>query len=690
MWLTRPSARAHSKVASGLTLPKLRRFSQAIFLALFLVLLWATEYRGSLQPGELELRLPHTVRVFLECDPFLAVANAVATHALYRGLLWSMAILIPTLFLGRFFCGWICPLGTLNHLVGNIRSERKSGRRLIDSNRYKRWQTFKYYLLLPLLAAAFFGSAIAGIFDPIALAVRSIGLSILPAWNYALEALLVHGHRQAVKAGILLSFKQAYFRQGFLLGAIFLAILALNLWVTRLWCRALCPLGALLGLASRWSILGLEKHADRCGDCNRCLLHCQGGDDPIPGAPWRKSECHLCMNCVDDCPESGIRFRFFPPSSSPRTVETADLKRRQLLAGLAAGAAAVPLLRANTGLNTEPQERLIRPPASLDEKRFLARCIRCGACMKVCPNNALHPAFAEAGWEGIWTPVLVPRVGYCEPGCALCGEVCPTGAIWQFTAKEKAWTDSGRDVRPIRLGTAFYDRGRCLPWAMATDCIVCQEWCPTSPKAIDLRPADVTDAAGNAKQVLQPYLDPERCVGCGACEFACPVRDRPAVYVTSVGESRSETNQILLRRTAKPASWLPEDGDAPGWTKAGETRVFEAADLWQYVDGDAERYLRAGVRRTLTAKYRYRDAEEAVADVHRMQTPEGAAAIFESEPAAGSHPVALGDAGRSYGQTVTFHHGAFFVRLVAYENTPQTEPALLSLGRAIEARLTRQ
>jgi len=224
---------------------------------------------------------------------------------------------------------------------------------------------------------------------------------------------------------------------------------------------------------------------------------------------------------------------------------------------------------------------------------------------------------------------------------------------------------------------------------MATECIVCEEWCPTSPKAIYLRPADVVDAAGNAKQVRQPYLDPERCVGCGACEFACPVQDRPAVYVTSVGESRSRTNQLVLRRPARPVSWFPESQDVPGWTKSGETRVFEAADLWKYVDGDAERYLRAGVRRTLTAQYRYRDSLDAVADIHLMEAGRGAASIFESEPDAGSRPVRLGDAGRSYGQSVTFRKGPHFVRLVAYQDAPQVEAALMSLARAIEARLPR-
>ena len=666
-------------VRSGLTLPRLRRLSQTVFLGLFLVLLYKTELRGSFRPGELEFRLPYPVRAFLETDPLIAIANALATHALYRGLLWSLAILIPTLLLGRFFCGWICPLGTLNHMVGNLPPGKKTSRQRIASNRYKEWQTFKYYLLFASLLAAFLGSALVGILDPIALTVRSLALSILPAGNYALP--------------VAVSFKPAHFRQAFPLGVMFIAILALNLRITRLWCRALCPLGALLGLASRWSILGLEKHPAECEDCNRCLLHCQGGDDPIPGAPWRKAECVLCMNCVADCPESGIQFRFFPPAPSASTIEGADLKRRKVLAGLAAGAATLPLLRANTGLSAEPHERLIRPPAALDEKQFLARCIRCGECMKVCPNNALHPALAEAGWEGVWTPVLVPRVGYCEPSCTLCGQVCPTGAIWGFTSKEKAWaavpTGPGAGLPPIRLGTAFYDRGRCLPWAMATDCIVCEEWCPTSPKAVYLRWAEVTDAGGNKKQVRQPYIDAEHCVGCGACEFACPVRDRPAVYVTSVGESRSKTNQLLMRRVAKPMSWFPESGDVPGWTKAGETRSFDAVDLWKYVDGDAERYLRAGVRRTLTANYRYADVD-AVADIHLMEAPRGAASIFESEPSAGSRPMALGDAGRSYGQSLTFRRGAFFVRLVAYQDTPRTEAALVSLAQGIEARLARE
>jgi len=538
---------------------RLRRISQVVFFLLFLFLLLRTELRGSLHASGSDMALPYPVRLFFQIDPLVAVANALATHSLYHGLLWSLVILIPTLFLGRFFCGWICPMGSLNHFFSSLKSERKRGKQLIESNRYKRWQTTKYYILVIVLVAAAFGTGIAGWFDPLSLLVRSLGLSVLPGLNYALSAglhALEHSRFGVVQTAgsilhfifgaLVLSFKQPHFRQGFYLGLIFIFLIALNLRVSRFWCRALCPLGALLGVASRWSVLGLSKKSEHCNDCNRCLMHCQGGDDPIGGVPWRRAECHLCLNCVDECPDRALAFQFFPSSGS---VDGPDLRRRKLISTVVAGAAIVPLARSTNGFAVERHERLLRPPGALDEEHFLERCIRCGECMKVCPNNALHPTLTEAGLEGLWTPVLVPRTGYCEASCVLCSQVCPTGAIWEITPREKGWTvELSADTKPVKLGIAFYDRGRCLPWAMATECIVCEEWCPTSPKAIYLRQAEVVDAKGKIKQVKQPYLDPSLCVGCGACEYACPVQDRPAVYVTSIGESRSRTNQSLLNR----------------------------------------------------------------------------------------------------------------------------------------------
>ena len=539
-------------------LPFLRRISQIFFLLLFLGLLVFTSLRPTLSvAGDIHLRAP--VRLFFEWDPLVALTNALASHALYRGLLWSLVILLPTLFLGRFFCGWICPMGTLQHWIGGLPSDAKRGKARIESNRYKRWQASKYLILIAGLVAACFGSAAIGWFDPFSLLVRSFGLALLPAFNFAVRALLTPMERShialvknsgeilhAILGFLVLDFRQPHFYQGLVLGVLFLAILAASLRVTRFWCRAICPLGALLGVLSRWSILGLHKDQSKCNNCNRCLLHCQGGDEPIGAAKWRKPECLMCMNCVGACPDQSLSFRFF--RNEPE-VTAPDLNRRKTLTTLAAGAAIVPLMRANTGLGKSRHERLLRPPGSLDEDDFLSRCIRCGECMKVCPNTALHPTLEEAGLEGLWSPTLVPRIGYCEPSCVLCSEVCPTGAIWQITPKEKGWVVGvGGDSHPIRLGTAFYDRGRCLPWAMATECIVCEEWCPVSPKAIYVEEAQVIDSAGNVKTLKQPRIDPSRCVGCGACEYACPLQEHPAVYVTSIGESRSPGAQILLNR----------------------------------------------------------------------------------------------------------------------------------------------
>ena len=202
-------------------------------------------------------------------------------------------------------------------------------------------------------------------------------------------------------------------------------------------------------------------------------------------------------------------------------------------------------------------DKVIRPPGSVEEREFLERCIRCAECMKVCPNNALHPAFFEAGLEGLWTPILIPRIGYCEYSCVLCGQVCPTGAIQKIDEKAKM----GLGQKPVSIGTAMYDKGRCLPWSMATPCIVCEEFCPTSPKAIWAEEVEVPkrDDKYGAKgehakmgtiKVQQPRVDPSLCIGCGACEKVCPIVDKPAVYVTNAGETRSKTNVILLENTA--------------------------------------------------------------------------------------------------------------------------------------------
>jgi len=244
---------------------RLRRLSQIVIFISFVGLLLRTKLFDF---SDTINRPSFPGNFFFKLDPLLALTNAVAGHAVYYGLLWSLVVLIPTFLLGRFFCGWICPLGSLNQFLGGIRSESGRRRTLIAANRYKKWQATKYLLLIAGFVAALCRINMVSWIDPFSLLVRSAGLSILPA--------------AASKKYYVVC--QPHYWLSVLLCVAFLALLAMNLCVTRFWCRALCPLGALLGMASRWSLVGLHKDAATCNRCNRCLIACQGGDDPIGGA----------------------------------------------------------------------------------------------------------------------------------------------------------------------------------------------------------------------------------------------------------------------------------------------------------------------------------------------------------------------------------------------------------------------
>src|SRR5512140_1569841 len=104
-------------------LRRLRLASQIAFLALFVVLLVRTEFNAGTRAAGDALLLPHPVGWFLEASPLVALGTALATSSLYRRLIWCLIILVPTFFLGRFFCGWVCPFGTLNHFFGSWKSE---------------------------------------------------------------------------------------------------------------------------------------------------------------------------------------------------------------------------------------------------------------------------------------------------------------------------------------------------------------------------------------------------------------------------------------------------------------------------------------------------------------------------------------------------------------------------------------
>ena len=511
---------------------RIRIATQGLFLLIFLWLFLQTEAKGANELG-------YPVKIFLDADPLIFITTILAGREWYKTLYLAILVIIATVILGRVFCGWVCPMGTLNNMVSTLKKQRSKTTTL-------NWYRYKYYILIFFLTSSLFSLQLIGIVDPISLLIRSFSLAVYPLTSYATAAIFDAGYNTNIPylvnisefiyslfKKIFLPFQQPFYLQSAFVGVLFFLILGLNLLERRFWCKYLCPLGALLGIFSRYAFLKRSVSED-CNECGACASVCQGNAAPDLKENWRNSECLVCMNCDDLCPQNAIHFGF----TKNQPVAGMDLGKRRVIGSLLSGLIAVPLLRITPIVKAGvPDPKLIRPPGALDEKQFLRRCIKCGECMKVCITNGLQPTFLEAGIEGIWSPILVPRIGYCEYRCTLCGQVCPTGAIKRLELPEKT---------KVKLGLAMIDKGRCLPHAHATPCIVCEEVCPTPKKAIWFEQVKVRNREGKELTLKQPRVDLEICIGCGICEAKCPVLGQPAIYVTSIGESRSRDNQLLL------------------------------------------------------------------------------------------------------------------------------------------------
>ncbi|HCS47711.1 MAG TPA: (4Fe-4S)-binding protein [Candidatus Aminicenantes bacterium] len=523
----------------------LRIITQAVFFGLFLYLLFKTHFTGQDYIGRVE--------VFFHFDPLLAIATAIASRVLFASFILAGVTLVVTLVAGRYVCGWVCPLGSVHQFFSFVfkkakllkpRKEEKSAGRL----------AWKYYILLAVLVGSLFTVDLVGIADPLSFLYRSFATGIIPWFARAGAAFigLLYGLKlssagdAAAQFFGTLSLNQT-FQQGFFLSLLFLGAVLLNISKERFWCRYLCPAGALLGLFSRWNVGKVRVDMDKCIKCNLCTLHCQTQANPYPNEQWRSSECVYCYTCASICPTKAV---YFPVKRTPEKIASVNLSRRRLIFTSALAVVAAPFFKI-TPAGKRAAAKLIRPPGALPEPKFLQKCVKCSECMKACPTNGLQPALDEAGPEGIWTPVLKPRIGYCEYYCSLCTQVCPTGAIKELTIEEKI---------KVKIGSAWINKDRCIPYALGLPCIVCEEHCPTSPKAIKFVMVEAKLPDGTVATQKAPVIDLDLCIGCGICETKCPVMDDPAIYCTSVGEDRSEKNRLLLE-LIQPATLTEEPKD---------------------------------------------------------------------------------------------------------------------------------
>jgi len=499
----------------------LRRLSQTFFLFLFIYILWSTTYplKGFISP-----------QILFKLDPLIMLVTAMSERVLLPGLVFSLVMVVMTLILGRFFCGWVCPLGSLIDFFG---AWRKKKRRLPDIMNAKIRKT-KYVILAIIVFFAVGGIQGAWLLDPIVLVARVVSLNIIPAFTLLIDHVFifvikkfelygpVYDVYRELKA-TLLGVNVHFFVNSLITFIVFVVICGLGLWISRAWCRLLCPLGGLYAALARFSLL--QRKTENCTHCRICHQHCRMGAIKEDGS-YSQEECILCMDCIYDCRAGETEFSFeHEDNSQPRDREVHSSRREFLLWLLAS----IPLLgfRHERKVVFNDGANVIRPPGALREDEFCNTCVRCGNCMKVCITNGLQPAMFQNGIKGLWTPRLVPEIGYCEYQCTLCGQVCPTGAITALAVEGK---------KQAKLGVARIDRSLCIAWADNKQCIVCEEHCPVADKAIKVKEEVV-----HGRKVYKPFVDESLCIGCGICQNKCPVRPVRAIQVDPAQANRVTT-----------------------------------------------------------------------------------------------------------------------------------------------------
>lgn len=498
---------------------RIRKIVQYLALAVF---------TGLFILGRLGSQTSGLVNIPMRLDPLAILAHLLASRTLLAGSALALITVILTLVFGRAWCGWLCPLGTTLDLIPLKRWNKTKGGLPQPPVLSEKWRSIKYGLLLTILVAALFGNLTLLIFDPLTIMIRTLSTSIWPGIDQvviAAETLLyripllaepVSRFDMWVRPSIL-PLEPSFYRDALLFGAVFFGIIALNLAAPRFWCRYLCPLGGFLGLLSKLALVRRAPGED-CKGCTICTSVCPTGTiDPNQNYQSDPSECTLCLDCLESCPRSSI---VFDSHLSPARWNTYDPGRREALIAIAGAVIGLSLFRSDQ-ISKREQPHLIRPPGAR-ENNLLSKCIRCAECIRSCPTNGLQPAIGEAGLEGIWTPVLIPRLGYCDYSCNACGQVCPVQAIPPLSLDQK---------REQIIGKAYINQNRCIAWADNQDCIVCEEMCPVPDKAIHLEQAEVPQPDGTTTQVQLPYVNRDQCIGCGICEYKCPVNGEAAIRV---------------------------------------------------------------------------------------------------------------------------------------------------------------
>jgi polyferredoxin len=325
-----------------------------------------------------------------------------------------MAIL--TAVFGRFFCGFICPLGALMDLVYFIRSKVKK----------------RAFGFLP-------DSFSRVIFPTLVLILFWAGLSF-PLGQ-------VEPYSIFISSPIILT-----------------AVLILTIFRGRAFCNSLCPTGFVLRLFSGQSVLGFKLNQETCIGCRACQKACPASCLDYNNKAIDHGRCLVCLECVQVCPNGSMGYGL---------VQSPGQGRRRFLRLVGSGALSASAYLTGEDIRArafkKPEQAPILPPGALSLAHLNAHCSLCHTCVKACPNAAISPSHSGSPILAS-KPVIEPYLGFCQYDCLVCGQVCPTGALVPLSVDTKRLT---------RLGLAKLNRLECVVVKNGTSCGACAELCPT-------------------------------------------------------------------------------------------------------------------------------------------------------------------------------------------------------------------
>jgi ferredoxin len=438
------------------------------------------------------------------------------------GIAWIAILLVTGLF-GRLYCSSLCPLGTVQDVATRgARGRSGHGYRRRLRHRPSRLIVARAIAVASILLLAFGAPVLVNLLGP----YRFFGM-LAKDFVVPLVALLSHGAYFVLRpvgifvAPLVVPVDGVLFLVAFAAAGGLVTLSAIG---GRLFCNTLCPVGGILSLPAARSLMRVTIEDESCIRCGACEHVCKAGCIDSAAKHVDTARCVTCFNCLSVCPVDAIHYRRVGGEATARSEagrSRRGLTRRRFLARLGSSTLAVfPLsflIRRRSGsvdgTPGGPPIRAASPPGSGSVARFTSLCVSCHLCVTRCPTQVLQPSLAEYGLRGIMQPTMDYATGFCEYECNACSTVCPTGAISPITLEEKQKT---------QIGQAHFIRDRCVVITNGTACGACAEVCPTH--AVYMVP--------HTGHLTIPETDMDVCVGCGNCEFACPVEPTKAIVVS--------------------------------------------------------------------------------------------------------------------------------------------------------------